>query len=672
MEKNDNTNQNNRIPLKDLPKEKLEEISNRILKNVSNPVDWINSINPLNSLNLVKPIYCYKNLFYNFNKEEDEIEDVFQLRANNDSRMYKTPDDVNDTYTPERVWENGKTGYFIPFDYDSWSGCYMKLMNPDRGKDGKGLRFVQTPERSDGIYYHPQNNEIIVSGFGEYVLENWGKDLSKLYEEYTENEYRKRVEQWRKDNYPYKNKIDKQIKLQLLNEFKIVEQTKWDKATISEFFDFNDNRKLNQCMNEYFNWLDKCIQIENEKEEKQFIDFIKSGTISNNWVNGKSGQFQDFDNTCLYRFCEMDKDCHIHLLKKEEEKKLPVLACGFVAWLIKHWGTNTQAIYSSYLQARLNKYKTEHKNDADVFKRDLEREFYDQYKTKEEQWVKQSEAIFEFVSDVEVNQIKEYVRNYFEYVNSLSNPLAIDEYTKESEIIKNTRLRTIYFAIRHTPRDYPPNKNIYSQYTPIQIINDLRRIEQHHEEKPDECISYFFEKYHTKRQILKTPTIFVECLKLFIDNHTVFMIMLLDRYMFPNTETQKQFALELNKAQKQVEPDQRDEALQTKPEQTKYDIGKPQQNFADYLHHENKNALMKKLHELLDGKTCKTVAITIKALTDLSYLIYGSKNNLYDTMRKEFSFSGTDSGLNKFLNSNNNGLSEIDIKPTKDILQAVK
>jgi len=155
------------------------------------------------------------------------------------------------------------------------------------------------------------------------------------------------------------------------------------------------------------------------EEEKDRINFIKSGTGSNHlWVNGKSGCFKDFDNNCLYRFCETDKNYNAYLLKEGEQKKLPVLACGFVAWLIKHWGTDTQTIYSEYLQARLNQYKAEHKNDIDVFNRNLEREFYDQYRAKEEQWVKQSEAIFDFISESEVNRIKKYVQYYFAYVDS--------------------------------------------------------------------------------------------------------------------------------------------------------------------------------------------------------------------------------------------------------------
>jgi hypothetical protein len=73
------------------------------------------------------------------------------------------------------------------------------------------------------------------------------------------------------------------------------------------------------------------------------------------------------------------------------------------------------------LQTELNQHEAEQRNDADVFKRDLEREFYGQYRAKEEQRIKQSEAIFDFISNHEKNLINDYVQNYFEYVKTKEN-----------------------------------------------------------------------------------------------------------------------------------------------------------------------------------------------------------------------------------------------------------
>jgi hypothetical protein len=417
---------NNPILLNELPIQRIVDITKQIISKPDNLFDELN-----------------KQFIDRMNNDRKDAQyskkQVLQMRANSDSRLYKTPDDVNIISPCGRVWENGKVGYFIPFEHRVWGYDFIQPRFGGGQKDDKGLRFVQVHKNSNKVFTYPQSNDIIISGFGEYVLENWGKDLSKLFNKYTTIKYKKRVEQWQKDNYP--NKMSTQIVLQLFNELKETEQNRWEKASISEFFTTSDNEKLNQCMNGYFNWFADCIQVENNKEEKQLINFIKSGTVSNNWINGKAGQFKDFDNNCLYRFCETDEECLSYLQREQEQRNLPVLACGFIAWLIKYWGTDTQTIYSGYLQAKLNQYKAEHKNDVDVFKRDLEREFYDQYRAKEEQWVKQSEAIFDFISEPEVNRIKEYVQNYFEYVDTISNPKLQPEAAEQSES-KTNRVKT--------------------------------------------------------------------------------------------------------------------------------------------------------------------------------------------------------------------------------------
>jgi hypothetical protein len=57
----------------------------------------------------------------------------------------------------------------------------------------------------------------------------------------------------------------------------------------------------------------------------------------------------------------------------------------------------------------------------------------------------------------------------------------------------------------------------------------------------------------------------------------------------------------------------------------KVNDGEPQQNFTDYLHHNNKSALMLKLHELLDMKNSgREAAKVLLALENKNYLIRNS------------------------------------------------
>ena len=94
--------------------------------------------------------------------------------------------------------------------------------------------------------------------------------------------------------------------------------------------------------------------------------------------------------------------------------------------------------------------------------------------------------------------------------------------------------------------------------------------------------------------------------------------------------------------------------------------------FTDLLHHDNKDTLLEKLHELIDGKKAKSVALTIHALNNLSFLTYESKKELYDTMYNEFEITFTDSGFNQFLNPNHKSILETDIERIKTILSAIK
>ena len=216
--------------------------------------------------------------------------------------------------------------------------------------------------------------------------------------------------------------------------------------------------------------------------------------------------------------------------KIKDRRKTPVLACGFVAYLINYFGDETKKIYENYFKLRLNEYKTKHKNAPDAFKRDFEKEFFDVHLSKEEEMIGQSEAIFEFISDDEVNIIKQYISNYIEYVKKHSDPLYIVEYNKESEIIADNdqRINLAYKIFLN----YPETSD---RYNLVARINDVRRIILHHNEKPDECLRFVLNKYQTAFNI---GTVFIECLKRILDVHSVFIKLLKEQPIELNKATQ--------------------------------------------------------------------------------------------------------------------------------------
>jgi len=77
----------------------------------------------------------------------------------------------------------------------------------------------------------------------------------------------------------------------------------------------------------------------------------------------------------------------------------------------------------------------------------------------------------------------------------------------------------------------------------------------------------------------------------------------------------------------------------------------PQKSFADYLHHENKPALMKKLHELLDGKAKgRDIAKVLEALETKNYLLQQSYK--VPEVIKEFNLQCSPQSINKQLHKN--------------------
>jgi len=168
---------------------------------------------------------------------------VKKMRQNNDNGLYKSLHDV--FRYGSYVWENGKLGYFEPFS--------------------SGLRFAHVDKHNI-----PQNYDIVISGFGVFILKNWEKNLKQLCGHYTNIQFFKRDEQWKKENYPNES-YNRETALRFLNELFETERNNWEKATISNYFTSDDNKILTQCMETYFEWFEGFISelVEKPKETVQ-------------------------------------------------------------------------------------------------------------------------------------------------------------------------------------------------------------------------------------------------------------------------------------------------------------------------------------------------------------------------------------------------------------------
>ena len=175
----------------------------------------------------------------------------------------------------------------------------------------------------------------------------------------------------------------------------------------------------------------KDIEEEEEEErirEEEYLIIRKNDLIAcvereiyTDWTNGKRGRFRDFYYNYEYRFCETDENGNSDLFTKQEQINSPVIACGFVAYLIKHREDGTEEIFNNYFNYAFLKYTEFCKHDPNAANRDLENEFYCICWKFEEDLIKHSEALFEFITDEETNLIKTFVDNYKVFIQSKVN-----------------------------------------------------------------------------------------------------------------------------------------------------------------------------------------------------------------------------------------------------------
>ncbi|MDR2002416.1 MAG: hypothetical protein LBQ74_05235 [Prevotella sp.] len=148
------------------------------------------------------------------------------------------------------------------------------------------------------------------------------------------------------------------------------------------------------------------------------VERVSSGTLTPAWKNGKAGHFKDVENDYRYRFLETDLHCMAYKEEAEQPHKLPVIICGFCAYLIKNWGKDTSTIYNGYRDMRLGAYREQHRNDADLPFRNLEEEFYIRHKADEEELFNKSQGMFEYLGGNEGDRFRLYTANYFRYVEA--------------------------------------------------------------------------------------------------------------------------------------------------------------------------------------------------------------------------------------------------------------
>lgn len=152
------------------------------------------------------------------------------------------------------------------------------------------------------------------------------------------------------------------------------------------------------------------------------------------WRNNKTGSIADVRGNGVYRFVEVEryKSGHFKHIHENTEDD-PIVIVGIVAYWLKNRRNTNRLVtmfegkaqrnkdikeqFDSYTQWRFEQFKTQHKDDPSSWKWDWDYEFYAKYIIPHELMLnKQTEALFEYITDDDIKQVRAVMNNYIEYL----------------------------------------------------------------------------------------------------------------------------------------------------------------------------------------------------------------------------------------------------------------
>ena len=255
-----------------------------------------------------------------------------------------------------------------------------------------------------------QQNEKALDGWKRnFKMEFWEKHLQQVQQQIIISE----------NIYPFLKEEDvdtiKKLKANYLEFVKSKMQTNSD----------NNNKELNQSES-----------AKHMNMEKSVLDKITTNNwcyYYEGWRNGKKGGFVQKQG--IYRFHEQvrNKSGHPDDVYDNEEEN-PIVAIGIVAyWLIfnsrkedviKRLTSYRVEIpkdireqFENYTEVRFEQFKNDHRDDPLTWDWDWEYEFYTKYIIPHEMELnKISEALFDYISDSDINLVRAVMKNYIKYL----------------------------------------------------------------------------------------------------------------------------------------------------------------------------------------------------------------------------------------------------------------
>ena len=161
--------------------------------------------------------------------------------------------------------------------------------------------------------------------------------------------------------------------------------------------------------------------------------------VTDAWLTGQTGMIVDIQNDCVFRFVDYINN------NGEPRKKhttvasmlsCPIVACGFVGyWLHERDTKGIIALFEDYYNMRMKEYVKAHANEANAWKRDLQKEFvYDYHLVAENKLINKSKALFDYVTESDKKEIQDIIDNYLEFANNKQEELYPPKYPKNKLI----------------------------------------------------------------------------------------------------------------------------------------------------------------------------------------------------------------------------------------------
>lgn len=177
---------------------------------------------------------------------------------------------------------------------------------------------------------------------------------------------------------------------------------------------------------------------------KSYFDSIPSYKIHNYiiWRNNKDGAIIDDNNDGIYRFLEAKRSDTGDIKHYDYDiNKIPIVAVGIVAFWLKHRNSSNRLfgalftpkltviegykeLFDKYTESRFAQFRSNNKDNPDTWEWDWDYEFYAKYVIPNEiELNKQSEALFEYISDEDISLATKIMKNYIAYLKKTRSGL---------------------------------------------------------------------------------------------------------------------------------------------------------------------------------------------------------------------------------------------------------